>query len=106
MAATPEAKVKAKVKAILKSHGAYHFSPMTGGYGASGVPDIVCCYRGYFIGVECKAGKGKTTALQEANLAAIREQGGIAIVVRETDLDKLQKLLEVLHERDKRGHIP
>jgi len=41
MATTPEAKVKAKVKAVLNKYGAYHFSPATGGYGKSGVPDII-----------------------------------------------------------------
>ena len=52
---TPEKKVKNKVVAILKEHKAYYFYPMTGGYGRSGVPDIVGCYRGIFFGIECKA---------------------------------------------------
>jgi hypothetical protein len=39
--ATPEAKVKAKAVAQLKALGAYYFYPVTGGYGSSGVPDIV-----------------------------------------------------------------
>ena len=33
MAQTPEAKVKARVKKILVELGAYHFFPMTGGFG-------------------------------------------------------------------------
>ena len=41
MAMTPEAKVKKKVAAVLKEFGAYYFYPATGGYGKSGVPDIV-----------------------------------------------------------------
>ena len=49
---TPEAKVKKKVKIILDNLGAYHISPMTGGYGNSGVPDIIACYEGYFLGIE------------------------------------------------------
>ena len=52
---TPEAKVKKKVVAILNDHGAYYFYPVTGGYGRSGVPDIVACHGGRFIGIECKA---------------------------------------------------
>ena len=52
---TPEKKVKNKVVAILKEHKAYYFYPITGGYGRSGVPDIVGCYRGIFFGIECKA---------------------------------------------------
>ena len=45
---TPEKKVKNQVVSILKAHGAYYFYPVTGGYGASGVPDIVGCYKGRF----------------------------------------------------------
>jgi hypothetical protein len=48
---TPEAKVKKKVKQILDSFGCYHFYAFTGGYGRSGVPDIIACYKGRFIAV-------------------------------------------------------
>ena len=86
MAMTPEAKVKRRVKEILATYGAYHFPPATGGYGKSGIPDIVGCYKGYFFAIECKAGKGKTTALQDMQLQAIRDAGGVAIVVNEHNL--------------------
>ena len=55
---TPEKKVKIKVKKILDKLGAYHCMPSTGGYGASGVPDIIACYKGRFVGIECKANGG------------------------------------------------
>ena len=47
----PEAKVKKNVVDQLKSMGAYYFYPVTGGYGRSGVPDIVGCYGGNFFGI-------------------------------------------------------
>jgi Holliday junction resolvase len=81
------------VVAILKEFGAYYFYPVTGGYGASGVPDIVGCYKGNFFAVECKAGKGKTTALQEKNIAQIIAQGGAAIVVNEDNIPDVDKLM-------------
>jgi len=90
---TPEKKVKAKVVEILKGFGAYYFYASTGGYGASGVPDIVGCYKGNFFAVECKAGKGKTTALQEKNIAQIIAQGGVAIVVNEDNIPDVDKLM-------------
>ena len=40
---TPEAKVKKKVYKLLKDNGAYYFSPIMGGYGKAGVPDIIAC---------------------------------------------------------------
>lgn len=97
---TPEGKVKAKVTKALKAMGAYYCFPVTGGFGASGVPDILICYRGRFIAIECKAGKGRVTALQQSNLEAITQAGGIALVVAEAQADFVQQLiLEAINER-------
>lgn len=99
MARTPEAKVKAKVVQTLKAIGVYYFYPVTGGYGASGVPDIVGCYKGKFFGIECKAGKNKPTELQKAHLEAIDEAGGISMVVNESNIDTIAiKLLGECNE--------
>ena len=97
MAATPEKKVKAKVVAQLKMLGAYYFYPVTGGYGASGVPDIIGCYKGRFFGIECKANGNMPTALQQMNLEKIAAQGGIAIVIDETNVNDVKTILENAH---------
>lgn len=96
MAATPEKKVKDKVKAILDAHNVYYFMPATHGYGRSGVPDIVGCVNGWFIAIECKANGGKVTALQARELEAIRRADGVATVVDETNYDMLPDLLRRL----------
>jgi Holliday junction resolvase len=90
---TPEAKVKKKVVDVLKKNGAYYFFPATGGYGRSGVPDIVCCYRGVFVAIECKAGTNKPTPLQEAEMGKIRQAQGFVLVVNETNIDDVSTLL-------------
>lgn len=90
---TPEGKVKAKVVRILKSLGIYYFTPQTGGYGRSGVPDLICCYEGRFVGIECKAGKNKPTALQEAEMQKIRDAGGKTFVINEENADQLKEEL-------------
>ena len=86
MALTPEGKVKAKVRRMLDAASVYYFMPATGGYGRSGVPDLVGCCDGKFFAIECKAGKGKTTALQDNELRKIKEAGGIALVINETNI--------------------
>jgi len=92
--ATPESKVKAKVRVILTDLGYYHFMPPANGFGRVGIPDIVGCRTdGRFFGIECKAGKGKTTALQDRELARIQEAGGIALVINEDNIIKLKELL-------------
>tara|TARA_R100000995_G_scaffold78489_1_gene49101 strand:- start:112 stop:432 length:321 start_codon:yes stop_codon:yes gene_type:complete len=91
---TPEAKVKRVVTKHLKSVGAYYFFPATGGYGKSGVPDIVGCFRGKFFGIECKAGGNKPTALQEKNLREIADCEGIALVVNEENMNDVLDLID------------
>ena len=90
---TPEGKVKAKVVRTLKALGLYYFTPQTGGYGRSGVPDLICCFAGMFIGIECKAGKNKPTPLQEAEMQRIRDAGGKTFVINEENVDQLKEEL-------------
>jgi Holliday junction resolvase len=94
MALTPEAKVKKKVKEILDQMGVYHFSPMQNGMGRAGIPDIIGCLEGQFLGIECKAGRGTTTALQERELTRIQNAGGYALVVNETNINQLWEIKE------------
>ena len=94
MATTPEGKVKAAVRKMLDRHGVYHFMPPGMGFGRAGIPDIICCMQGKFIAIECKAGKGKTTALQDRELDAIRAAGGMAMVVNENNLIELKEKLQ------------
>jgi Holliday junction resolvase len=93
MASTPEKKVKSKVTSVLKELGAYYFYPVTSGFGTSGVPDIVGCYRGIFFGIECKAGKNKPTALQLKNLNQISASGGVALVINEENVADVRATL-------------
>ena len=91
---THEAKVKASVVKLLKAYGIYYFFPATHGFGRSGVPDIIACYNSQFLAIECKAGKGKTTALQDKEINKIILAGGVAFVVNEVSIDRLKNYLE------------
>ena len=93
MATTPEKKVKDKVAKQLKEIGAYYFYPVTGGFGRSGVPDIIGCYKGIFFGIECKTGKNKPTALQLKHLREIKEAGGMSWVVDESNFANVKLTL-------------
>ena len=94
MATTPEAKVKAKIKAILKAHNVYYAMPIGTGYGSSGTPDFLCCINGKFVAVEAKAGKGQATALQLKNLQLINASGGYTLIIREDNLEYLEQIIE------------
>lgn len=94
MAMTPEKKVKKAVSNILDKYGAYYFSPVTGGFGKSGVPDIIVCFKSKFIAIECKAGTNKPTELQKREIASIQNCGGSAIVVNEETLYLVEDVLK------------
>ena len=96
MAMTPEKKVRKKVEQLLDLYGAYFFAPMSGGFTKAGVPDLVCCYKNKFIGIECKSGNKKPTALQQKNLDDIEKEGGVALVINEDNIWVLDKQLAYL----------
>ena len=50
-----------------------------------GVPDLLCCVGGKFVAFEVKSGTGKVTPLQERNLEMIKQNGGLAYVVKSLD---------------------
>ena len=60
----------------------------------SGIPDIIACYKGKFIGIEVKteATQRNTSKLQEANLRMIAEADGIAIVAWE--VSQVKEIIE------------
>ena len=94
MASTPEKKVKDKVVKLLKANSVYYFFPNTHGFGRSGVPDIICCVHGKFLGIECKAGKNKPTALQEKEMQDIRNAGGNTLVINEENISDIESILK------------
>ena len=98
---TPEGKVKKRVKAILDELKVYHFSPMQNGMGRAGIPDIIACHGGKFIGIECKAGDNKPTALQERELNRILNAGGEAFVINEENVEQLREELIWMNKHSK-----
>lgn len=95
---TPEGRVKEQVKKQLKEfgHDIYYFFPATGGYGRNGVPDIIGCLKGNFFAIECKAGRRTTTALQDIEIATIKQAGGSVWVLNEFTVQHLSMLLRSL----------
>ena len=94
MALTPEGKVKARVKEILKQRGVWYCMPRGQTFGRAGIPDFLCCYRGRFIAIETKAGRGKATPLQLRELKDIFGHQGIALIVREDGMPELNAALD------------
>jgi Holliday junction resolvase len=94
MAKGPESKIKDQIKRWLTKEGFYWFSAAAGPYSVHGIPDIICCARGNFVGLEVKnVGKeNNTTVNQRHHIKRIRDNGGIAVVV--SSLDDVIRLFE------------
>jgi Holliday junction resolvase len=98
MAQTPERKVKDIVTALLKQYGAYFFSPPSNGFGRAGIPDIIGCLHGRYIAIECKAGKNKPTALQIRELNLTAKAGGVALIIREDNINEVVLALQLIKD--------
>lgn len=90
-----------RVKNYLKEQGCYFLKYWGGAaYTKSGVPDLLVCCNGQFMGVEVKAQKGKPSELQIYNLRQIDEAGGLAILLYPDDFEHFKALVETAKEFD------
>jgi hypothetical protein len=87
MAVKGETKVVRDIKEKLTNHypGCFFFKVNGNGFQRSGIPDLIGCINGRFIGLEVKDPKNKSygaTKLQLHIIELIKESDGIAGVVR------------------------
>ena len=83
-----------KVKDFLKDNGCWYVKYWGGGgYTKSGIPDLLVCCEGVFLGVELKAPKGTPTDLQLKHLHRIRDSGGLAVLLYPKDLQLFKNLI-------------
>ena len=75
-----ERDIVSAIKTYLASLGSdvFFWKEHGGPYGTSGVPDIIVCYKGLFLGMECKLPGGRLTELQKRAIHKINAAGGIA----------------------------
>ena len=92
-----------KVKAFFKEQGCWVLKTFSDGVQRSGVPDLLVCCNGYFVGVELKAENGKPSELQLWNIDKIREAGGIAIVLYPDQYKAFQDLIYYIKNSLKPG---
>ena len=82
-----ERDVVVAIKKYLMSLGSdvFFWKEHGGPYGASGIPDIICCYKGRFLGLEVKLPNGKLTELQKRAIGKITRAGGVACRVESVE---------------------
>lgn len=95
-----------KIKRMLKDNGAYFVKFFANGFTRSGVPDILACVNGYFVGIEVKAETGSPSDLQLYNIEQIRDAGGFAFVVYPSGYNDLVKFIDDLKREEFTRDLP
>lgn len=75
-----ESKLQKQIQAYLKSIGAYRFKVHGEIFMRAGIPDIICCYKGRFVGIEAKEPGNHPSELQLAHGRQIVKAGGLFLV--------------------------
>lgn len=90
-----EKMIENTIKKWLTKNQHWHLKVQGGANNPSaGVPDIIACINGVFVGIEVKTKTGSTTKIQEYQIDMINKSGGFALVVT-----TLEELIQALSER-------
>lgn len=90
-----ESKLSQKIMQALRAEGIFCFKIHGGPTMMAGLPDIVVCADGLFIGLETKLPETRshTSVRQDYVHGAIRQSGGVAAVVTSA-----KEALQIVHE--------
>lgn len=88
-----EKEFEKEVKSFLRDHGCWVLKTWSNGIQREGVPDLLVCCNGYFLGIELKTETGKASELQKWNIRKIKEAGGFACVLRPSQFESFKKCI-------------
>ena len=80
-----------KIKAYLKSIGAYFIKTHGDRFSKVGTPDIIACIKGKFVAIEVKAENGKPSELQHYHIQQINNAGGYAVILYPKDFEQFKQ---------------
>ncbi len=95
---TPEGRVKAKVKVVLKREGVYYVMPIGGPFSKVGIGDFLCCVNGKFLSIETKGWRKDQTEMQKFDQEQVARSGGIKLVIHLEDMWRLEQIIKRMRE--------
>lgn len=92
-----EKAVEDKIKEYLFNKGIYHFKVHGSKFMPIGLPDIVCCFRGSFLGIEVKrpGAKNEQSEQQKVHERNINKSGGTYLLV-----DSLEEVVNYITQQE------
>lgn len=101
-----EKNFESRVKKFLKEQDAWFIKYWGGAaYTKSGVPDLLVCVKGHFLGIELKASNGKASDLQLHTLKQIDKAGGFAILLYPNQLELFKNFVLCLNADDEENAV-
>lgn len=82
-----------QVKEFLHNQGCWVLKTWSNGIQREGVPDLLVCCNGYFLGIELKNETGKPSALQLWNIRQINGAGGYAFTLYPDQFEEFKKFI-------------
>ena len=90
-----------KIKKFLEEKNCWFLKYWGGAaYTKAGIPDLLVCCNGHFLGVEIKAPNGKPSELQLYNLKKIDESGGFGILLYPDQFELFKNFVDCIHHGD------
>lgn len=88
-----EKQFETKIKDFLSEQEAWFVKFFANRMTKEGIPDILACIDGYFVGIEVKAQNGKPSELQKYHCNKIREAGGFAFILYPSGFERFKKFV-------------
>lgn len=82
-----------RIKDFLKKEGCYFFKFWGTMYTRAGVPDLIACVNGWFVGIEVKSEIGRASEIQLQNISEIHENRGFAVIVHPEEFEQLKEMI-------------
>jgi Holliday junction resolvase len=89
-----EAQFQKKVLEFLRAQNIWYVKYWGGWqFTKAGIPDILACVNGHFVGIELKTETGRLSKLQEYNLDRIKKTGGQAFILRPSNFEAFKDFI-------------
>lgn len=100
-----EKEFEKKVKKFLDGLGpeVWYFKHWAGAYSKSGIPDIIACISGHFMGIELKKEDGTPSPLQIRNIDLIQAARGYGYILYPKDFEAFKEDVRAIVKESKQN---
>ena len=94
MGVQPETYLQRSIRTLIQKRGGYAIKQHGSMISEPGIPDILACYKGFFLAIEAKEVGNTPSKQQGIHIRNIQKSCGITCVI--WDIDKLKIVLDII----------